>query len=203
MLVHCLSYVFFQENSSDEANSGWVESGTELTTPAVAHQNIVENSSLEKLHQYKHISTDPPRNQFTEERNIRHVINPIDIPKMSYQELEAELNKSKTHVRSTNEDVMDGGPPSFDQEDLGDHASTLDQGVADMVISQKDSEISRKDITTETTVVTVHKQVTDVPDDQVSVSLLDDVPGNAHQDNASSENDEVISSEYQVSTSTR
>lgn len=209
-LVHCLNNLFFQNTSSDEASSrvqGWVESNKEPTIyqtyGGVDHHQIVENSSSEQLHQYKYISNDPPRNQLTEQRNIRHVIDPtINIPKKSYQELQAELYKSKTHVTSTNEDVVNGGPLSLDQEDLGEkdlnQTSTVDQAVPDIVIHSVNTEISEEEVNAETTIVVVHKQVLDVGEDEISVSLEHDIPENDYDETVLTENHEEDRSDLQV-----
>jgi hypothetical protein len=183
---------------------GWVEvRNTERTTHAIVSQQIVENSSSEQLHQYTQYSTDPPQNHHPEHGNVRRVMQPIHVPKKSYQELEAELYKSKTHVSATNQDVVDGGhSQTFDHELPGQNdlneATTMEPGVPNIEISQEDTEISRKDILTETTVVTVHKQVNDVADDQVSVSLIDDVPEKEHEENVPYENHQENRSELQV-----
>lgn len=201
-----------KNTSSDEASSrvqGWVESNKEPTIyqtyGGVDHRQIVENSSSEQLHQYKYISNDPPRNQLTEQRNIRHVIDPtINIPKKSYQELQAELYKSKTHVTSTNEDVVNGGPLSLDQEDLGEkdlnQTSTVDQAVPDIVIHSVNTEISEEEVNAETTIVVVHKQVLDVGEDEISVSLEHDIPEKYYDETVLTENHEEDRSDLQENT---
>ena len=179
-----------QDYATKEVNSrvkGWVESNTEITTHTAAHQEIVDNQS----HQHEQYSVVQPKNYSAEQR--KRVMQPIPIPQKTYQELQAELYKSNTRVSSFNEDVVDGvRSHTFNEEVLGEkdlnQATTLDPGVPNIVISQEDTETSRKDITGETTVVTVHKQVTDVGDDQASVSLLDDAPENDHVDNVSNQN---------------
>ena len=197
--------IIFQDYASEEVNSrvnGWVESSTEVTTHTAAHQEIVDDQS----HQQKHYSVAQPQNFSAEQR--KRVMQPIHIPQKTYQVLQAELYKSKTRVNSFNEDVVDEvRSHTFNEEVSGEkdlsQATALDPGVPNIVISQDDTETSRKDITAETTVVTVHKQVTDVADDQASVSLLDDVPENDHVDDVSYENHQENHPDLQVDMNTR
>ena len=115
---------------------------------------------------------------------MREIVDPnVNVPRKSYRELQAELLKSKIHVSSLGGDVVgEIKAPSIEEDDIGNEdlnyvsAENHDVSDSDIVNSSEVTEISKQDITTEATVVTVvHEQVSDVADDQVSVSLEHDV----------------------------
>lgn len=123
-----------------------------------------------------------PRNQIAQTGNMREVVDPtVNVPKKTYRELEVELLKSKIHLRSPVDDaVEETSTPSVEENDAGNkdlnYVYTEEHEAHNVVVSSEVAEISEKDVTTETNIVAVvHKQVSDVADDQVSVSLEHDI----------------------------
>ena len=141
---------------------------------------------------------------------MREVVDPtVNVPKKTYRELEAELLKSKIHLRSPVDDaVEETTTPSVDENDAGnkdlDYVYREEHEAHSVVVSSELTEVSEKDVTTETNIVAVvHKQVPDVVDDQVSVSLEHDILENdtAASSTESHESHENDGYDHQVSLS--
>lgn len=130
------------------------------------------NISLNLPAQYSSTSSVSWRNQFVEERRK---IDPIRIPKESYHELEAEIFRSKIHLTSNTETVVDGKPSSSEDVSL-EHALQWNQNdlVPEVHISTVDAELSGEDKINGTTVVTAPEQSSNFAEDQVGISLQND-----------------------------
>ena len=108
------------------------------------------------------------------------------------------------YLNSANKDEVDGGPPSLEPDHVEGNklngVSTSNQDVPGIVISTEDTEISERDVAVEKTVVTVHKEISQVVDDNGSISLEHDVSEKEVVENVvtESQNPEKDESDVQV-----
>lgn len=153
-----------------------------MTAHANGQGKLVQNSSSEQLHRNIDVTDNRQRTQISQQRNMREIVDPnVNVPRKSYRELQAELLKSNIHVSSPGVDAVEEiNTPLIEEDDIGNedlnYVSTEHHDVPNIVVSSEVTEISEQGTTTEATIVTVvHKQVSDVADDQVSVSLEHDI----------------------------